>query len=152
MRVSWKRDQRVDEPVEIELEVLDDETGMLRSARLLSAGRGHEGHEHVDVALEPQGAFRRVLLPPLSPLAKQDEVLQLHLVGLDGRGNEVTLWGSSKQPFDVPLRYQPPPAWYEKWWVWTIAGTVAAAATGVVVYAATREPPETVSGTAQVNP
>jgi len=152
VRVSWQRDQRVDKPVEIELEVLDDEAGMLKSARVFSRRRGDEEHKHLDIVLESPGAFRRAVLPPLSADAKQDEVLQLHLVGLDGRGNEVTLWGSSQQPFDVPLRYKSPPAWYEKWWVWTIVGTVAASATGVVVYAATREPPETVAGTAQVSP
>lgn len=42
----------------------------------------------------------------------------------------------------IPLRYDPPPPWYRRWWVWAATGSVVALGTGVGVWAATREPPD----------
>jgi hypothetical protein len=46
----------------------------------------------------------------------------------------------------VPVRWDPPPPWWRKWWVWAIAGTGVAAITGGVVYAVQWEPSDRVGG------
>jgi hypothetical protein len=50
------------------------------------------------------------------------------------------LWASSDRPREVPLRWDPPTPWWRTWWVWAIAGTAVAGATGIAVYAAQWEP------------
>ena len=39
---------------------------------------------------------------------------------------------------------------YRKWWVWTAAGTTVATATGIVVWALLREPPDEIGGEVDV--
>ena len=150
IRVSWPRDLRTSEPVPIELEVVNDPPRLLRRARLYARKRGSQGFVYSDLDLPRAGAYRRIVLPALAPESERNETLELMLTVYDTRGNETLLWGTPRRPRSIPLRYDPPTPWYENWWVWGIAGTVAAVATGVGVFFATQDPPDRVDGTFRV--
>ena len=64
-----------------------------------------------------------------------------------------SLWfgaAHSQQPREIPLRYDPPPPWYRRPWVWIGGGGALAAGAALVVYAVTVPPPDRVSGTVTV--
>lgn len=147
LRVSWPRDLDVARAVPIEVEVVADPKARLARARLLARKKGDSTWRRVDFDLPRAGAFQRVELPPLAPSGVHGEVLQLYVVGCDAAGNEVHTWGSAARPREIPVGHRPAPRWYERWWVWTAVGSAVAAATGVAVFAATREPPSRVDGT-----
>ncbi|HZO14075.1 MAG TPA: hypothetical protein VFB62_12475 [Polyangiaceae bacterium] len=150
IRVSWPRDLEVSEPVPIELEVVSDPPQVLRRARLYARKKGSRSFLYSDLDLPRAGAYRRIVLPPIAPDSEQNETLELMITVYDARGNETLLWGTPKRPRSLPLRYDPPTPWYENWWVWGIAGTLAAIGTGVGVFFATQDPPDHVDGTFHV--
>ena len=53
-------------------------------------------------------------------------------------------FGSVAKPYAIALAYEPTPAWYQRWWVWAIAGAVAAGATAAIIYFDTRPESRTV--------
>jgi hypothetical protein len=77
--------------------------------------------------------------------AGRPDVLQLWATAADPAGNEVLVWASPERPREIPLRWDPPQAWYRRWWVWAVAGTAVAATTGAAVYFGTREPPDDIA-------
>ena len=81
---------------------------------------------------------QRVMLP-----APGAQVVELHLVGYDARGNEVLRWASPESPREIALSLPTP--WYQKWWVWALAGTAVAAGTATGVYFAARGLPDQMS-------
>lgn len=145
MRVSWPRGLRVDLPIPIDVEVVADPERCLSRARLFWRVDGKRT-QHADFALAPAGQFRRLVLPPQVPDARRARQLSVYLAAYDERGNEVFRSATQSRPYRLPLAYQPPVRWYNRWWVWVAAGAVVALGTGVSVYAAIREPPSAVSG------
>ena len=147
VRVSWPRELRVDEPIPFEVEVLADRKSFLRRARLHTKNeRDGSGYRFVDFDLAAPGSYERVVIPAPAPESSQDEVVNVYLTAFDSTGNEVLLWGDASRPRDVTVRHEAESPWYAKWWVWGIAGGVAAVTTGAIVFAATREPPDQVDG------
>jgi hypothetical protein len=146
VRVTWPRGVKVDEPLPIEVEVVDDPRTFLARARLFARREGESGYHHIDLDLGPPGSYQQILLPPVAPEATSDQLVQLYLSGFDPVGNEVFRWGSPDRPAEVGIDYRPPTRWYRNWWIWTIGAAVVGTATGVTVYAVTREPSPTLSG------
>jgi tetratricopeptide (TPR) repeat protein len=147
LRLTWPRGLYVDQPVPVEVEVVADPERTFRRARLYwSVGAQKKRDGHADFALAPAGKFRRIQLAPPAKGSRKALPLYLHLVVFDARGNEVFRWASERQPYRLTLDYKPPRYWYHKWWVWVAAGTAAALASGVTVYATTRETPNTIGG------
>jgi tetratricopeptide (TPR) repeat protein len=142
--VSWPRELRVARPIPVEVEVLADPRAYLSRAELHVRRKGEPGFQVADVTLAPAGKFARIALPPIS--GTRPEVLQLWAAAYDRAGNQVLLWGDPQRPREIALGWQPPVPWYRKWWVWALAGTGVAAATGATVYLVTRDPPFGIGG------
>ncbi|RMH38864.1 MAG: hypothetical protein D6689_18210 [Deltaproteobacteria bacterium] len=142
--VQWPRQLDVARPVPIDVEVVADPAGSLARAELYVRERGTGGFRVVDVPLESPGRYRRVILPPAG--GDRPATLEVYATALDARGNEVLVWAGRDRPREIPLGYTPPTPWYRKWWVWAVAGTTVAAATGATVFAITRSPPATLDG------
>ena len=139
--VDWKRGLAVGDPIPVDIEVVADPKTFLARAVLFVRRRGDTGWRAADVDLPAAGAYRRVVLPPaLAAGARGATALELYLRAYDDAGNEVLLWASRDRPRELPLRWDPPTPWWRKWWVWAIAGTAVAGATGIAVYAAGWEP------------
>jgi hypothetical protein len=145
--VSWPRGGKVGEPVPIDVELVDDPRHLLATATVFVRARGEHTWRAADVALGGAGAHR-VVVPPIH--ARAATSLELYVRGEDARGNEVLAWAEPARPREIPLRYEPPTPWYRKWWVYAVAGSVAALGTGVAVYELTLAPPEDVGGTITV--
>lgn len=150
IRVTWPRDLRVDRPVRVEVEVVADPKSFLSRARLFARRHGERAFSVFDVELPREGAYRRVILPAIAPRSRRAEMLDLYLTAYDRGGNEVLLWQDASRPAELPLAYDPPTPWYRKWWVWTAGGTAVATATGIVVWALLREPPDEIGGDVDV--
>jgi hypothetical protein len=150
IRVTWRRDLEVTQPIPMEVEVVADPKHFLRRARLHWRRKGTAPYRSVELALLPAGAYERVLLPPVAPNGKRAEVVEIFLAAYNGSGSEVLLWGEPSAPRDVAVGYRAPNPWYGRWWVWALAVGVVAAITGVAVFAATQEPPDRVEGTFNV--
>jgi len=148
--VRWRTGQKVGERIPIDLEVVADPKELLRRASLFVRTRGEPTWRTADVALPaaPEGRRAHVELPPLR--AARPVSLELYLRAYDDRGNEVLAWADPKAPREIPLRYDPPPPWYRRPWVWISSGGALAAGTALVVYALTVSPPDKVSGSAVV--
>jgi hypothetical protein len=142
--VSWPRDLRVARPIPVEVEVLADPRRYLARAELHVRRKGEASFQVADVALAPAGKFARLSLPPIS--GTRPEVLQLWAAAYDRAGNQVLLWGDPERPREIALGWQPPVPWYRKWWVWALAGSGVAIATGATVYLVTRGPPFEIGG------
>ena len=145
--VNWPHGQKVGEPVPLDVEVIADPKQFLKRATVFVRTRGEPAWRAADVTL---GIARntRVTLPEVS--AEKPVSLELYLRAYDARGNEVLAWADPVRPREIPLRYDPPPPWYRKWWVIGIVGMVVALGTGITVYALTIAPPDKVDGTADV--
>lgn len=149
--VDWAFGQKVGAPVKIDVSVLADPKQFLHKATLFVRTRGEPAWRAADVPLAAgTGAEteHHLVLPPIT--ATKAVSLELYLKAYDDRGNEVLTWAAPTRPREIPLRYDPPRPWWQKWWVITIAGTVAVAGTAGIVYAVTREPPSTVDGNGMV--
>ncbi len=147
--LSWPRHVDVSHPVPIDVEVLADPTSELTRASIEVRRKGEPTYRAVDLQLGRPGSYRRVELPAMG--ANHAEVLELHLRAYDARGNEVLRWASADAPREISLGYQPPVAWYRKWWVWALAGSAVAAGTGVTVYLLSIGPPDTLGGMLDIN-
>ena len=145
--VDWKRGLAVGDAVPVDLEVVADPKGFLARAVLYVRRRGEEQWHAADVELPAAGEYRRVLLPgSLAAGARTATALELYVRAYDAGGNEVLDWASPERPREVALRWDPPPPWWRKWWVWAIAGTTVAAVTGAIVYAVSWEPSDRIGG------
>lgn len=140
--VNWQRGGKVGDPVPLDVEVLADPKRFLKTATLFVRTRGETGWRAADVGL--QAPAQRVVLPPVA--ATKPVSLELYLRAYDAAGNEVLAWADPARPREIPLAYDPPPAWYRKWWVIAIAGSVLVAGTGLTVYELTFAPPDTIKG------
>lgn len=147
--VRWRGGQKVGERIPLDIEVVADPKRFLRRATVFVRARGEPRWRAADLAL-PAAPTRqaRVELPPV--VARRPTSLELYLRAYDERGNEVLAWAGPRQPREIPLRYDPPPSWYRRPWVWIAAGSALATATGIAVYALTIAPPERVSGSGSV--
>lgn len=144
VEVNWANGQRVGAPVPIDITVVSDPLGFLHAATVFVRTRGETRWRASDVSLGKVGSDHQIVLP--SVVATKPLSLELYVRAYDRAGNEVLGWADAARPREIPLRYDPPRPWWQKWWVITIAGTVAVAGTSAIVYAATRPPPDVVSG------
>ncbi|HWU86181.1 MAG TPA: hypothetical protein VN253_02855 [Kofleriaceae bacterium] len=145
--VRWASDQKVGERIPIDVEVVADPKQFLRRATLFMRARGEPRWRAADLAL-PASHRAHLVLPPVQ--TAKPVSLELYLRAYDDRRNEVLAWADPKQPREIPLRYEPPPPWYRRPWVWITGGSALAAGTGLLVYAFTIAPPDRVSGSAIV--
>ncbi|MFC1611351.1 hypothetical protein ACFL6C_10350 [Myxococcota bacterium] len=145
IHLSWPRGLHVADRVPIDIEVVSDRKSFLKTATLYSRRKSDTEHATHDLVLPLPGEYVRVHLPPLVPESGQPEVLEIHLVAFDERGNEVLVVGDPERPREIPLAFEQPTPWYGKWWVWAIAGAVATGV-GVGVGFATQDPPRRVPG------
>lgn len=145
--VRWRRGQEVGERIPIDVEVVADPKRFLHHATLFVRARGEPRWRAADLALPSDGGRQaRLELPPIR--AARPISLELYLRGYDGRGNEVLAWADPAQPREIALRYESPPPWYRRPWVWIAAGGALAAATAIVVYTIVSPPPDRVPGSA----
>jgi hypothetical protein len=139
--VDWKRGLRVGDAIPVDVEVIADPKSFLARAVVFVRRRGDAGWRAADVDLPQAGGYRRVVLPPdVAGGARAATAVELFLRAYDADGNEVLEWASPARPREVALRWDPPTPWWRKWWVWAIAGSAVAGATGIAVYAAQWEP------------
>lgn len=146
LEVNWAQGQRVGTPVPLAVTVVSDPKQFLSAATLFVRTRGDTAWRAVDLALGRVGTEHSIVLPPSN--ATKSLSLELYLRAYDDRGNEVLGWADPRRPREIPLRYDPPRPWWQKWWGITLIGSVAVAGTGGIVYAATRSPPDRVDGSA----
>ncbi len=146
--INWARGGKVGDPVPLDVEVVADPKRFLDRATVFVRTRGEASWRATDLRLDPKGVDTRVVLPPIA--AQKPVSLELYLRAYDTRGNEVLTWADPQRPREIALRYDPPAAWYRKWWVYAIAGTALAIATGITVYELTQPPPSTIDGSASV--
>jgi hypothetical protein len=142
--VSWMHDGKVGDPVPVGIEVLADPKQFLRKATLFVRTRGEPGWRAAELELPAIGSEHRLVLPPV--VAEKPISLELYLRAYDAKGNEVLTWADPARPREIPLRFEPPPPWYRKWWVLTLAGSAAVIATGITVYELTISPPDKIGG------
>lgn len=140
--VRWTQGHKVGDRIPVEIEVVADPKRFLRRATLFVRARGEPRWRAVDVGLAARGTH--LVLPPVQAAAPT--TLELYLRAYDDRGNEVLGWANPAQPREIPLRYDPPPPWYRKPWVWIGGGSAVVVATGILVYALTLAPPDQVPG------
>ena len=142
--VNWPRGLSVDTTIPVDIEVVSDPRGLLTHATLHVRSRGQKDYRVVAVALPKAERYKRVLLP--ARRLQRPDTLQLYLRAYDKAGNEILHWAKPDSPREIALSYSPPQPWYRKWWIWTVAGSMVAAGTGLVVYGLTREPPDNIPG------
>lgn len=145
--VQWQRGGKVGDPVPLDLSVVADPKQFLRRATVFVRMRGEPSWRAADIPLHGD---ERVVLPPVA--AQKPVSLELYVRAYDDRGNEVLTWADPARPREIALRYDPPPPWYRTWWAITIASSVVALGTGIVVYEETVAPPDKVTGSASVAP
>jgi hypothetical protein len=141
--VTWPRGQRVGEPMPIDLTVVADPKHFFRRATLFVRTQGEPSWRATDVELG-RGGEHRVTLPAIT--APRALSLELYLKAYDDRGNEVLTWADPARPREIPLRYDPPVAWYRNTWVYVAGIVVVGAATALTVYELTLAPPDKISG------
>jgi hypothetical protein len=144
--VSWDHGRKVGDPVPVDVEVLSDPKQFLKRATLFVRTRGEHAWRAADLALGP--GEKKLVLPPVE--AKGPQSLEVYLRAYDDRGDEVLTWADPARPREIPLRYEPPKRWYEKWWVWTAIGVGAVAIASTTAYELTLAPPDKISGTAMI--
>jgi hypothetical protein len=142
--VRWQHGQKVGDAVPLDVEVVADPKQFLKRATLFVRTRGDASWRAADLALDKTGSERHLVLPPVE--ATKSVSLEVYLRAYDDRGNEVLTWANPTRPREIPLRYDPPQAWWKKWWVLTIAGGVLAVGTGITVYQLTLAPPDKIGG------
>jgi tetratricopeptide (TPR) repeat protein len=143
--LDWPHDLAVGEAVPIDVEVVADPRAFLKGATLHVRRRGEREWRALDFELAPAGQRARALMPAIA--SERAETLEIWLSANDRRGNEVLVWAEPARPRTIPLRWDPPPPWWSKWWVWVIVGGVVATGTGTVVYAVTQDEPDLVGAT-----
>ena len=142
--VTWPRGGTTGEPIEVTLDVVADPTNAVSSVQL--RWTAPNGNQERTVPLSA-GAPHQAVVIPAQPTGKGPVTVGLAASAFDAAGNEIYQYASDERPREMTLTDDPPPRWYERWWVWTIAGAVIAASTGAGVYAATRPLPDTFDAT-----
>jgi hypothetical protein len=143
--INWRHGQKVGDRIPLDLEILADPKRFLRRATVFVRTRGEPSWRAADVTLKKDA---RLVLPPVT--ADKPVSLELYLRAYDDKGNEVLAWADPKRPREIPLRYDPPTRWYKRPWVLVSGFSALALATGIIVYAVTVAPPDTVGGGAAV--
>ena len=149
--MSWPRELRVGDPIPLDLEIVADPASYMHAALVFWRLRGQKKYQRRKFDLPAPGQYKRVVLPPLQQDDHKDQVVQIYATVVDSRGNEVLRIGHADQPRNIVLRYQPPKAWYQHWWVWAAVAPVVAAGTGALVFALLYKEPDTVPGTFRVD-
>ncbi len=134
--------QKVGEPVPLELDVVADPKKFLHRATVFVRTRGERDWRAADLPLTAKD--KKLVLPPVD--AHQPVSLEVYLRAYDDRGNEVLTWADPQRPREIPLRYDPPPPWYERKEFLIPAGLAALIGVGVTVYALTLSPPDKIGG------
>lgn len=150
--VSWPRGLSVESPIPVDVEIVSDPEGLLVRGTLFHRLRGEPFFRSTELTVETIGLPARVELPALAMGSEKDATVEIYLSLFDGRGNELLRWGSERYPREVQLLYEPGDAWYETWWVWTLAAGAVAAGTGVGVYFVTQSPSDQLRSTFEVGP
>ncbi len=140
--VNWANGQRVGAPVPLDITVVADPLGFLHRATVFVRTRGETKWRATDLTLGKVGSDQHVVLPSVT--ATKPVSLELYVRAYDQAGNEVLGWADASRPREIPLRYDAPSPWWQKWWVITIASSVAVVGTGAIVYGVTRPPPDRV--------
>lgn len=135
--LGWPGGQRVGAAIPVDVELVTDPDRLVHSVTLFARTRGGSWGL---IPMPVQPGRHRVAIPAVA--ATQATAVEIYARGYDRSGNEVLAWEGPERPREIPLRYDPPPRWYSRWWVWGAVGTVAAVATGIGVWAATNEPPD----------
>jgi hypothetical protein len=148
VEVNWANGQRVGAPVPIDITVVADPLGFLHAATVFVRTRGETQWRATDLSLGKVGSDHQIVLPGVN--ATKPLSLELYVRAYDKAGNEVLGWADASRPREIPLRYDAPRPWWQKWWVITIASSVAVIGTGAIVYGVTRPPSDHVS--ASVDP
>jgi hypothetical protein len=148
VELNWQRGGKVGDPVPLDVEVLADPKQFLDRATVFVRTRGDDAWHAADLKLDPKGVDTRIVLPPI--VATKPVSLELYMRAYDTHNNEVLTWADPARPREIALRYEPPAPWYRKWWVYAIAGSVVAIATGITVYELTVSPPSTIDASASV--
>lgn len=136
--VSWPHDAAPSDVLPISVEVVSDPVHLLRHATVHYRRRGESEFHSVDVDLS---AAPRMIIPAPVEAVEADVAYELYVVVRDEANNEVLTWADEARPRELVLRYQPP-ALYERWWVWAIAGAILAGGSAAT-YALTRGPSTT---------
>ncbi|MFN0250644.1 MAG: hypothetical protein ACKV2T_27440 [Kofleriaceae bacterium] len=142
VEVKWANGQRVGTPVPIDISIVSDPLGFLHAATVFVRTRGETRWRATDVPLGKVGSDHQIVVPSVS--ATKPLSLELYVRAYDKAGNEVLGWADASRPREIPLRYDPPSPWWQKWWVITLASSVVVVGTGTIVYGVTRPPPEKV--------
>ena len=148
VEVNWANGQRVGAPVPIDITVVADPLAFLHAATVFVRTRGETKWRATDISLGKVGSDQHIVLPSVT--ATKPLSLELYVRGYDKAGNEVLTWADPIRPREIPLRYDPPRPWWQKWWVITLASSVVVVGTGAIVYGVTRPPPEDVSASVDV--
>lgn len=143
LEINWPSGQKVGDPVPVEVQVVADPKQFLHRATVFVRERGAPDWRAADVKLDSKREAR-VLLPAIR--ATKPTSLELYVRAYDSKHNEVLAWADPVRPREIPLRYDPPPRWYENWRTYVIGGGILAVVTGIVVYAVTVAPPDEVGG------
>ncbi len=144
--LSWPKDLQVIDPVPVDVEVIADPKNFMKWGNLQARRKGTLEFKTTYFKIPPKGQYHRIELPPTDPDAAEDKVLQIYLSVHDQSGNQVLMLGTERRPREIPLKYEEPKPWYNKWWIWAIVGSVVAAGTGTAVYFLLQKPPDTVTG------
>ncbi len=131
--VLWPRDADADQALPLSVEVISNPGQLLRTASLHYRRRGEREYRRIDLDLAG-GRGAASIAPPVAPDA--DVFDQIFLVARDEYGNEVLEWADEVRPREILLRYHPP-ALYQQWWFWVLAGAVVTAGS-VTTYSLTR--------------
>jgi hypothetical protein len=143
LEINWPSDQRVGDPVPVAVQVVADPKAFLHRATVFVRERGASDWRAADVTLDGKREAR-VMLPAVR--AQKPTSLELYVRAYDAKDNEVLAWADPVQPREIPLRYDPPPKWYENWRTYVAGTSALLLVTGAVVYAVTVAPPDRVGG------
>jgi hypothetical protein len=143
VEVNWANGQRVGAPVPIDITVVSDPLDFLHAATVFVRTRGESQWRATDLPLGKVGDDHQIVLPSVT--ATKPLSLELYVRAYDKAGNEVLGWADATRPREIPLRYDPPSPWWQKWWVITLASSVVVVGTSAIVYGVTRPPPDHVS-------
>ncbi len=150
IQVNWPDLVSTDRPLPFTFEVVADRRAVLHKGIFFTRLAGTPAYSHLEFELAPPGQKGGLELPAQASQTTKDEVLEFYFVGLDEQDNEVLRWAGPEHPRALGLKYTAPEAWYQKWWVWALGGSVLAGATGAVVYGSNYEIPTSLNGKVKV--
>lgn len=150
LRIDFPSELRPEQQILGTAELLSDPEGLAGGLVIYYRPSGRKMFYSARWPSLPQGKSVTFGLQPVPEVSAAAEFLEWYAELQDSHGNRLFLRGDAEHPLRVPWRKledisiastPPPPVapaptavpWYSKWWVWAIAGTVAAAAGGVTV-------------------